>query len=57
MLAVTERDLDLRLERRPRERMRLGFLGSLALHAVAVLLILFLLPSWLATPPDRKSVV
>lgn len=57
MLAVTERDLDLRLERRPRERMGLGFMGSLALHAAAVLLILFLLPSWLATPPEREQIV
>jgi outer membrane biosynthesis protein TonB len=57
MLAVTERDLDIRLERKPRERMGLGFLGSLALHAVTALLILFLLPSLIATPPEPASVV
>ena len=37
--------------------MGLGFLGSLALHGVAVLLILFLLPSWLATPPEPEQIV
>jgi outer membrane biosynthesis protein TonB len=57
MLAVTERDLDLRLERGPRERMGRGLVGSLALHGVAALLILFLLPSWLVTPPEPEQVV
>src|SRR5579859_746371 len=57
MLAVGERDLDIRLERKPRERIGLGFLGSLALHAAAALLILFLLPSLIATPPEPAPVV
>lgn len=57
MLAVTERDLELRPERKPRERLGPGFLASLALHAAAVVLILFLLPSWLATPPEPERVV
>lgn len=57
MLAVTERDLDFRRERGPRERMGPGLLGSLALHGVTGLLILFLLPSWLATPPAPTAVV
>ncbi|HKX10353.1 MAG TPA: hypothetical protein VJN67_19295 [Stellaceae bacterium] len=57
MLAVTERDLDFRLERGPRERMGPGLLVSLALHGVAALLILFLLPSWLATPPAPTEIV
>ena len=57
MLAVTERDLDFRLERWPRERMGRGLLVSLALHGVAALLILFLLPSWLTTPPAPTEIV
>lgn len=57
MLAVTERDLDFRREGRPRERMGPGLLGSLVLHGVTALLILFLLPSWLATPPAPVAVV
>ena len=57
VLAVTERDLEVRLERKPRERMGPGVLGSLALHAAAALLILFLLPSLLATPPEPEAVV
>ena len=57
MLAVTERDLEIRLERRPRERLGRGFLVSLALHGVAALLIFFLLPSLLATPPEPAALV
>lgn len=57
MLAATDRDLDLRLGRRPRERLGPGLLGSLALHSAAALLVLFLLPSWLATPPEPAQVV
>ncbi len=57
MLAVTERDLEFRSGRTPRERMGPGLLGSLALHGVAALLILFLLPSLLATPPEPEQIV
>jgi len=57
MLAVTGRDLEIRLESKPREPMGFGFLGSLALHAVAALLIVFLLPSLLATPPEPAQVM
>ncbi|HKF74486.1 MAG TPA: hypothetical protein VKB68_22265 [Stellaceae bacterium] len=57
MLAVTESDLRIRPERVPRARMGPGLLGSLALHGVAALLILFLLPSWLATPPAPAEIV
>jgi outer membrane biosynthesis protein TonB len=57
MLAVSERDLDRRLERKPREPMGLGFLGSLALHGLAALLIPFLLPSLFTTPPEPSPVV
>jgi outer membrane biosynthesis protein TonB len=57
MLAVTDRDLELRPIRARRERIGPGLLGSLALHGVAVLLILFLLPSWLATPPEPEQIV
>ena len=57
MLAVTESDLGLRPERARRERIAPGLLGSLALHGVAALLILLLLPSWLDTPPEPEQVV
>ncbi len=57
MLAVTERDLELRPGRSPRERLGPGFLGSLALHGVVALLILLLLPSLLATPPEPEQIV
>ena len=57
MLAVSERDLDRRLERKPRERMGLGFLGSLTLHVGAALLILFLLPRFFSTPPEPAQVM
>ena len=57
MLAVTESDLGLRPERAPRERMAPGLLGSLALHGVVALLILLLLPRWLATPPEPEQIV
>jgi outer membrane biosynthesis protein TonB len=57
VLAVTETDLAARLERKPREKLGRGFVGSLALHAVLALLILFLLPSLLSTPPEPEQVV
>ena len=57
MLAVTDGDLRSRLERKPREPMRLGFLGSLALHGLVALAILFLLPRLLATPPEPEQVM
>jgi outer membrane biosynthesis protein TonB len=57
VLAVTDSDLDVRRERTPREPMGRGFAGSLALHAVVALAILFLLPSLLSTPPEPEQVV
>jgi outer membrane biosynthesis protein TonB len=57
MLAVTESDLEFRPGPGPRERVAPGLLGSLALHGIAALLILLLLPSWLATPPEPEQVV
>jgi len=57
VLAVTERDLELRLERGPRERIRRGLLASVGLHAAAALLIFLLLPSLLATPPEPEQLV
>ncbi len=57
MLVVTERDLQLRFERKSREPLGRGLLGSLALHGAAAALILFLLPNWLATPPEPERVV
>ena len=57
MLAVTESDLEFRPGPGPRERIAPGLLGSLALHGIAALLILLLLPSWLATPPEPEQIV
>src|SRR5579859_3107178 len=57
MLAVSERDLDFRPGRSPREPLGRGLLGSLALHGLAALLILFLLPRLLATPPEAEQIV
>jgi outer membrane biosynthesis protein TonB len=55
--AVSEGNLDIRLERKPREPIGFGFLGSLALHAAVALLILFLLPRLLTTPPEPDQLV
>lgn len=57
MLAVTESDLEFRPGPAPRERLASGLLGSIALHAIAALLILLLLPSWLTTPPEPGQIV
>src|SRR5690348_13423832 len=57
MLAVTESDLAFRSGPAPRERIARGLLGSIALHAISALLILLLLPSWLATPPEAEQIV
>jgi outer membrane biosynthesis protein TonB len=57
VLAVSERDLEIRLDRKPRERMGRGLVVSLALHAIVAAVILFLLPSLLSTPPEPEQVV
>jgi len=57
MLAVTERDLEFRAKRAPSEPIARGLLGSVALHAVAAALLLFLLPRLIATPPEAEQIV
>ncbi len=57
MLAVTERDLELRPGRVSRDPISRGLLSSLALHGMAALLLLFLLPRLLTTPPEAAQIV